>query len=129
MFSPSFRQSLKQQFFIPFDSMNLINGGLIVFMDPGYHQLVLAACSKRWNITYQAGDQSSSPLQVKLSQSLFFSGRKVPIAIINRIECAIRSFLWSHGEENRKLHLVGWRQVIKPKTEGGLGIPNLKLMQ
>ena len=33
-----------------------------------------------------------------------------------------RDFLWGSSSEKRKLHLVGWSKVIKPKEEGGLGI-------
>ena len=33
-----------------------------------------------------------------------------------------RDFLWGSSTEKKKLHLVGWSKVIKPKEEGGLGI-------
>ncbi|XP_075659051.1 uncharacterized protein LOC142628906 [Castanea sativa] len=34
----------------------------------------------------------------------------------------IGNFLWSSTEEKRKMHLVGWNKVTKPKTRGGLGL-------
>ena len=37
-----------------------------------------------------------------------------------------RDFLWGSSSEKRKLHLVGWSKVIKPKEEGGLGIQAAK---
>lgn len=53
----------------------------------------------------------------------------VPIVILNKIDKVARSFLWSHREDTKKFHLIGWHQVTKPKKEGGLGISNLRLMQ
>ena len=33
-----------------------------------------------------------------------------------------RDFLWGSSTEKKRLHLVAWSKVIKPKEEGGLGI-------
>ena len=33
-----------------------------------------------------------------------------------------QDFLWGSTSEKRRLHLVGWSKIIRPKEEGGLGI-------
>ena len=31
-------------------------------------------------------------------------------------------FLWGSMREKKRMHLVGWNEIVKPKEEGGLGI-------
>lgn len=38
-----------------------------------------------------------------------------------------RDFLWSNDVNQRKTHLVGWKQVVQPKQDGGLGIREARL--
>ena len=46
-----------------------------------------------------------------------------PKTITNKIEELLRRFLWEGGRNNeKKLHLVSWDKIKKPKTEGGLQI-------
>ena len=46
-----------------------------------------------------------------------------PKTITNKIEELLRRFLWEGGRNNeKKLHLVSWDKVTKPKLEGGLQI-------
>lgn len=35
-------------------------------------------------------------------------------------------FLWEGGGERKKLHLVKWKEVIRPKSEGDLGLGSLE---
>ena len=39
----------------------------------------------------------------------------------------IGTFLWGSTSEKRRLHLVGWNKIIRPKEEGGLGIQATKI--
>ena len=41
--------------------------------------------------------------------------------IHNNLDRISRNFLWGSIEEKRKIHLVGWNKVAKPKDRGGLG--------
>ena len=43
----------------------------------------------------------------------------------NRIERIQMNFLWSGTEEKKKLSLVNWEEVCKPKEKAGLGIRRL----
>ena len=46
-----------------------------------------------------------------------------PKTITNKISELLRRFLWEGGRNNdKKLHLVSWDKVLKPKMEGGLQI-------
>ena len=46
-----------------------------------------------------------------------------PKAIISKIDGLLRQFLWEGGKNGeRKLHLVSWDKIKKPKLEGGLQI-------
>ena len=37
-----------------------------------------------------------------------------------------RNFLWGSLDHKRKLHMVGWKKITKPKKEGGLGLQSAK---
>ncbi|GAV65957.1 zf-RVT domain-containing protein, partial [Cephalotus follicularis] len=50
----------------------------------------------------------------------------LPVAVIEQCESIIRSFLWFGLGDVRKAGKVAWNKVCKPKTEGGLGIKNLR---
>ena len=43
--------------------------------------------------------------------------------LCEKIDKINRDFLWGSTTEKKKLHLVGWNKIIKPKEEGRLGIP------
>lgn len=45
-----------------------------------------------------------------------------PISFCNDLDKINHDFLWGSTEAHRKLHLVGWDSVTKPKEGGGLGI-------
>lgn len=48
------------------------------------------------------------------------------VALLNhlceKLDKINRDFLWSSFTKKKKLHLVGWSKIIRPKDEGGLGI-------
>lgn len=50
------------------------------------------------------------------------AGSKVPTAVLRKIKTLMRNFLWNHDHDKRKMHLIDWDQISKPKEEGGLGI-------
>lgn len=52
---------------------------------------------------------------------------EMPIGIARKIEQMFRKFLQGDKEAKRKIHLVKWEEVIKPKSEGGLGIVPLRV--
>lgn len=49
-------------------------------------------------------------------------GATLPIHLCDKLDKINRDLLWGSTNEKRRLHLVGWEKVIRPKEEGGLGI-------
>ena len=51
-----------------------------------------------------------------------------PKTITNKINEMLRHFLWEGGRNcEKKIHLVSWDKVMKPKMEGGLQIRNVAI--
>ncbi|KAL9227684.1 hypothetical protein vseg_003343 [Gypsophila vaccaria] len=46
----------------------------------------------------------------------------LPKGVLERIETICRNFLWDSSADYRRVPLVAWSKVCKPKEEGGLGI-------
>ena len=46
----------------------------------------------------------------------------VPKKMCDEIDRLNRNFLWGDTPDRRKVHLVKWDMVCKPKIEGGLGL-------
>ena len=53
-------------------------------------------------------------------------GVALPSHICDKLDKLNRDFLWGSMSEKRKLHLVGWSKIVRPKEDGGLGIPTAK---
>ncbi|GJW64567.1 RNA-directed DNA polymerase, eukaryota, reverse transcriptase zinc-binding domain protein [Tanacetum coccineum] len=51
----------------------------------------------------------------------------LPKSVVNDINKLLKGFLWCQGELSKGKAKVAWKQVCKPKDEGGLGIKNLSL--
>ena len=49
-------------------------------------------------------------------------GEALCIHLCKKLDKINRDFLWGSTREKKKLHLVGWSKIIKPKEEGGLRI-------
>ena len=49
-------------------------------------------------------------------------GAALPNHLCDKLDKINRNFLWGSTNEKRKMHLVGWEKIIRPKEEGGLGI-------
>ena len=49
-------------------------------------------------------------------------GVLLPSRVHNKLDKLTRDFIWGSSIEKRKLHLVSWEKVVRPKENGGLGI-------
>lgn len=63
---------------------------------------------------------SSSPIPLYQMQTA-----KIPESVCHEIDKDHKIFLWGHTETNKKLHLVSWEAVCKPKSMGGLGLKKM----
>ncbi|KAE8709396.1 hypothetical protein F3Y22_tig00110332pilonHSYRG01437 [Hibiscus syriacus] len=57
----------------------------------------------------------------------FLSMFKVPASVYKTLILSCQ-FLWGGGDGRKRIHWVSWSDVCKPKIEGGLGVPNLKVV-
>lgn len=54
-------------------------------------------------------------------------GVALPSHLYEKLDKINRDFLWGCSTDGRKkMHLVGWNKIIKPKEQGGLGIQSTK---
>ena len=53
---------------------------------------------------------------------------KIPEGVLKQVELIRRRFLWGYKQNStRKLHLLAWNKICKPRSKGGLGIASMKL--
>ena len=51
----------------------------------------------------------------------------IPKAVIKRVNAICRAYLWYGEFTKSSIGKVNWKQVCKPKKEGGMGVKNLKV--
>ena len=49
---------------------------------------------------------------------------KMPKVVVGRLDHIHRIFLWEGQGDTKKLHLLKWIEVIKPKRSGGGSLEN-----
>ena len=54
--------------------------------------------------------------------SYTMQGCILPSRIHVNLDKVCRNFLWGTTDEKKKLHMVGWNKVTKPKNRGRLGL-------
>jgi len=52
---------------------------------------------------------------------------KMFVVVVNTINKIKRNFLWGWGKDKKKISWVAWDKVCEDRTEGGLGVKNLRL--
>ncbi|XP_075091626.1 uncharacterized protein LOC142171820 [Nicotiana tabacum] len=50
----------------------------------------------------------------------------LPQSVLNEVDRKCREFLWESSEEEKKLSLVSWEKICKPKKQGGLKVKGCK---
>jgi hypothetical protein len=51
----------------------------------------------------------------------------LPIRVCSNLDKLNRDFLWSSTDERKKMHMVSWDKVCRPRDLGGLGLYSTKL--
>lgn len=51
-----------------------------------------------------------------------------PQTVVKEVDKKCTEFLWSISKEGRKIDLVSWDSICRPKSQGGLNIKNCKLL-
>ncbi|GAU36816.1 hypothetical protein TSUD_219190 [Trifolium subterraneum] len=52
----------------------------------------------------------------------------ISVSVCQEVEQICRNFIWETTAEARKVHLIAWDKLCHPKSEGGLGFRNLKML-
>lgn len=70
---------------------------------------------------------------VVLSQAVIFAtpvyvmqGCILPQRVLNNIDKINQNFVWGSTNEVKKMHMVSWKKITKPKARGGLGVHDAK---
>lgn len=53
-------------------------------------------------------------------------GTLLPSRVLAAVDKIGRDFIWGSSDEKRKIHLVRWESITKPKKEGRLGLSAAK---
>ncbi|GKB71597.1 RNA-directed DNA polymerase, eukaryota, reverse transcriptase zinc-binding domain protein [Tanacetum coccineum] len=52
----------------------------------------------------------------------------LPLTVINNINKILKSFLWGHGDSSKAKAKVVWKNICRPKSQGGLGLKDLSVI-
>ena len=50
----------------------------------------------------------------------------LPSKITQSIDRLCRNIIWGTTDDKKKLHLVSWKKITKPKKDGGIGLQSAK---
>jgi ribonuclease HI len=56
----------------------------------------------------------------------YMQNAALPSSICSELDKLNRDFLWGSNEEKKKMHMVGWDKICRPKKDGGLGLYSAK---
>ena len=51
---------------------------------------------------------------------------KLPLAICDDMDHKVRRFIWGGNADTRKVHLLSWETIQRPKDQGGIGIKSAR---
>lgn len=52
----------------------------------------------------------------------------LPSSTLESLDKVSRFFVWGSSQEKRKMHLLSWKRICRPKSQGGLGLRKAKDM-
>lgn len=52
----------------------------------------------------------------------------LPSGLLNELDKIIGCFWWGHDVDKRKIHLISWDKIARPKSQGGLGVRDFECM-
>ncbi|KAJ1702528.1 hypothetical protein LUZ63_002307 [Rhynchospora breviuscula] len=82
-----------------------------------------------WKATFlsQAGKITLIKAVVELMLLHAMSTSTIPKSTLDRIQSLVRSFFWS-AKDKRKMSLIAWKKLTRPKMEGGLGLRDISAL-
>ena len=58
--------------------------------------------------------------------SYVMQGCMLPSRVLNNLDKINRNFLWGSTDSAKKIHMVNWKKVTKPRAKGRLGLQEAK---
>ncbi|GJT92150.1 RNA-directed DNA polymerase, eukaryota, reverse transcriptase zinc-binding domain protein [Tanacetum coccineum] len=52
----------------------------------------------------------------------------LPVSVCNNIDKLLKNFVWSKTDSSKGIASVAWKDVCRPKKQGGLGLKSLRVM-
>jgi hypothetical protein len=52
---------------------------------------------------------------------------KFPAGVTDELAKIIRDFWWGDEENKRKMHWMSWEKITRPKSQGGMGLQDLRV--
>ena len=78
------------------------------------------------NMLSMAGRVVLSQAVISAVPSYVMQGCVLPSRVLNSLDRINRNFLWGSIESARKMHMVNWKKITKPRVKGGLGLQEAK---
>lgn len=78
------------------------------------------------NMLSIAGKAVLSQVVISTIPSYVMQGCILLPRVLNSLDKINRNFLWGTTELVKKMHMVNWKKVTKPKAKGGLGLQEAK---
>ncbi|XP_075099072.1 uncharacterized protein LOC142175960 [Nicotiana tabacum] len=79
--------------------------------------LGLPLLSKRWKKMER--HQLTSKITEKIRT---YSAKNLSYGVLKEVDRKCREFLWGNNAEQKKVSLVAWEKICKPKAQGGLNV-------
>ena len=73
-----------------------------------------------------AGRVVLSQAVISAIASYVMQGCMLPSRVLNSFDKISRNFMWGSNDSVKKMQMVNWKKVTKPKTKGGLGLQEAK---
>ena len=102
-----------------------------VFWEPLIKKLKSKMAKWKTDSLNQAGRLTLVKSVIDSAPIYWLNLHQMPKSICDQIERIRRDFLWGRGDnsssESRKLHLMAWDKICKPKNYGGLGLVPMRI--
>ena len=74
----------------------------------------------------KAGRVVLSQAVISATQAYVMQGCILPQRVLSSIDKINRNFVWGSTNEVKRMHMVSWKKITKPKARGGLGVHDAK---
>ena len=73
-----------------------------------------------------AGRVVLSQAVISTIPSYVMQGCIIPSRVLNSLDRINRNFVWGSNDSVKKMHMINWKKVTKPKAKDGLGLQEAK---